>query len=226
MANDEKRTKLAKRLYPNLATWEILLWTAGWIFGVGYSIYHVYLASKRYWRYLSVHDFEPGFFAASRKDVSDNEWTIFSENLVRSTPWLILHFIGTQCFQRSQQNMIPIFHASLPLLYLTRILEIRPVILLLAQPLAVFIVAEITQLSIAVWGIAVGIIVMNDTYGIGDFKAWAFEDSTWFIKYLTHVTMFWVNSRCVSFCLDHILKEVPVEAGESRNEFITFFHEL
>ena len=47
MANDEKRTKLAKRLYPNLATWEILLWTAGWIFGVGYSIYHVYLASKR-----------------------------------------------------------------------------------------------------------------------------------------------------------------------------------
>jgi hypothetical protein len=46
MANDEKRTKLAKRLYPNLATWEILLWTAGWIFGVGYSIYHVYLASK------------------------------------------------------------------------------------------------------------------------------------------------------------------------------------
>ena len=46
---------------------------------------------------------------------------------------------GTQCFQRSQQNMIPIFHASLPLLYLTRILEIRPVILLLAQPLAVFI---------------------------------------------------------------------------------------
>lgn len=216
MANDEKRTKLAKRLYPNLATWEILLWTAGWIFGVGYSIYHVYLASKRYWRYLSVHDFEPGFFAASRKDVSDNEWTIFSENLVRSTPWLILHFIGTQCFQRSQQNMIPIFHASLPLLYLTRILEIRPVILLLAQPLAVFIVAEITQLSIAVWGIAVGIIVMNDAYGIGDFKAWAFEDSTWFIKYLTHVTMFWVNSRCVSFCLDHIWKEVPVEAGESR----------
>ena len=47
MANDEKRTKLAKRLYPNLATWEILLWTAGWIFGVGYSIYHVYLASKQ-----------------------------------------------------------------------------------------------------------------------------------------------------------------------------------
>ena len=39
MATDDKRTKLA--------IWEILLWTAGWIFGVGYSIYHVYLASKR-----------------------------------------------------------------------------------------------------------------------------------------------------------------------------------
>ena len=46
-----------------------------------------------------------------------------------------------------------------------------------------------------VWGVAMGIIVMNDSYGIGDFKKWAFEDSTWFAKYLTHVTMFWINSR-------------------------------
>ena len=46
MATDDKRTKLAKRLYSSLAIWEILLWTAGWVFGVGYSIYHVYLASK------------------------------------------------------------------------------------------------------------------------------------------------------------------------------------
>ena len=46
MTNKEKSARLAKRLYPSLATWEILLWTAGWIFAVGYSIYHVYLASK------------------------------------------------------------------------------------------------------------------------------------------------------------------------------------
>ena len=134
---------------------------------------------------MSVHDFEPGYFKASRKDISDNEWIIFSQNLVRSIPWLILHVIGTQCFQRSQhsqQTMIPIFHASLPLLYLTRILDIKPVILLLAQPIVVFLVSEITQKSIAVWGTAIAIIVMNDTYGIGDFKTWAFQDSTWFVR--------------------------------------------
>ena len=41
------------------------------------SLYNTYLFNPNriftgYWRYLSVHDFEPGFFAASRKDVSDN----------------------------------------------------------------------------------------------------------------------------------------------------------
>ena len=102
-----------------------------------------------YWRYLSVHDFEPGYFAASRKDVSDNEWTIFAENVFTLIPWLILHSIGTQCFQRSQQNMIPIFHALLPTLYLIRILDVRPVILLLAQPLAVFLVAELIPSTIS-----------------------------------------------------------------------------
>ena len=30
------------------------------------------------------------------------------------------------------------------------------------------------------------------------------------IHYLVAVTNCWVNSRCVSFCLDHIWKEVPV----------------
>ena len=28
--------------------------------------------------------------------------------------------------------------------------------------------------------------------------------------------MFWINSRCVSFCLDYIWKEVPEEVGESK----------
>lgn len=70
MTEVEKRQKLLKRLYPSLASWEILLWTSTWIFAVGYSILHVYWISRRYWRYLDQHDFEIGYFPASRKDIS------------------------------------------------------------------------------------------------------------------------------------------------------------
>ena len=52
------------------------------------------------------------------------------------------------------------------------------------------------RFSIAVWGIAIfGIVIMNDSYGIEDFEEWAFKDSTQSIYYLTHVSMFWINSR-------------------------------
>ena len=42
-----ERTKLSKRLYVNLPTWEITIWTASWIMGVGYAMYQLYYASKR-----------------------------------------------------------------------------------------------------------------------------------------------------------------------------------
>ena len=42
-----ERAKLSKRLYGNLPTWEITIWTASWIMGVGYAMYQLYYASKR-----------------------------------------------------------------------------------------------------------------------------------------------------------------------------------
>ena len=92
---------------------------------------------------LSNYGLEPGYFEASRKDNSDTVWSIFTENIISSIPWLIMHSIGTQFFQRFKQTMIPIFHTLLSTLYLITIFDVRPVILLLAQPLAVFLVAEL-----------------------------------------------------------------------------------
>ena len=45
-AFEKEKAKLGKRLYPSLATWEIMLLISTAFFGVGYAIYHVYLASK------------------------------------------------------------------------------------------------------------------------------------------------------------------------------------
>jgi hypothetical protein len=52
---------------------------------------------------LSVQDLEPGYFGSMRKDVSDSEWHVFSQNLLRSCPWLFLHLIGTQYFKKKNQ---------------------------------------------------------------------------------------------------------------------------
>ena len=43
----KNRARLSKRLYHNLPTWEISVWTGSWIFAVGYSMYHLFFASKR-----------------------------------------------------------------------------------------------------------------------------------------------------------------------------------
>ncbi len=226
MANNQelqqRKSRLEKRLYAKLATWEIVLWTSLWIFGVGYSMLHVYWASKRYWRFLYQDDFEVGFFPTSRKDISDTEWMIFSKNMLDSIPWLALHLLGTQYFQRCHQNVIPLFHTLLPLLYLTRALNSsKPVLLLLAQPLALFVTLQSIQNQLCnafpklqaflIWLVAILIIVFNDSWPIQALKEWSFEDSSWQAKYITHVTMFWINSRCVSFCLDHVWKDVPEE---------------
>ena len=98
---------------------------------------------------LSNKDFVPGFFEASSKDSSDISWTFVTESIFRLTPWMVLHSIGTQYFQRSQKTMIPIFHALIPICYLISILNVRPVIFLLAQPFAVFLVVEIIPHTIS-----------------------------------------------------------------------------
>ena len=120
------RSKLAKRLYPSLSTLEITIWTVIWLFGAGYSIYHIYIASER--RYLTTHDFEPGWGYLEAKDVSDKAWIILSQNLKQSVPWMLLNVIGTQYFQRQHQNLLPWFHLILPVLYLDLILMSDPIL--------------------------------------------------------------------------------------------------
>lgn len=48
-----KERRALRKLYPSLPTIEISVYTAIWIIGVGYSIYNVYLASRR--KYIHHH---------------------------------------------------------------------------------------------------------------------------------------------------------------------------
>ena len=217
MASDKnmdktKISKLTSKLYADLPWYEIVIWSACWIFAVFYSMYKVYLASMKYWKYMPDERFEKGFMGSYRKDVSDHEWLGFTTNLRHSLPWYFVHFIGTQIYQRYYRRFLPIFQAGLPLLFIYFELGFRPLILLLAQPLVIFCMAEVFQITIFVWGSAVAIIGLNDYTYIAALKEWAFKGETFHTYYMTHVLMFWINSRCVSFCLDHIWKDVKEES--------------
>ena len=39
--------------------------------------------------------------------LSDTVWSIFTENIISSIPWLIMHSIGTQFFQRFNGDKVP-----------------------------------------------------------------------------------------------------------------------
>ena len=210
--NKVKKLKLTSKLYANLPWYEFVIWASCWIFGVFYSMYHVHLASMKYVKLMYGQEFEKGFIGSYRKDVSDHEWSSFTTNLWHSLPWYFVHFMGTQTFQRRYRGFLPIFQAGLPLLFINFELGVRPLILLLAQPIVIFCMAEIFQSTIFVWGTAIAIIGLNDYTFIAAFIEWAFKDTTFYTRYMTHVFMFWINSRCVSFCLDHVWKEVKEES--------------
>ena len=61
---------------------------------------------KGLWRLLDEGDFEPGYITKSRKDASDSEWHTFARCFVTSMPFMILHALGTQFFQRNNQKVI------------------------------------------------------------------------------------------------------------------------
>ena len=150
---------------------------------------------------------EPGFLATTRKDISDKEWYFLTKKITELIPWLFLHLLGTQYFKRFEESRVTIFHASLSIICLVQSFGIHSVIILMVQPVVFFIIAEITQSYIVIWSVASGIIVFL-------IESIMFEDSN--SNYIIPLAMCWINSRCVSFCLDHIWKNVSMEAGETK----------
>ena len=159
----KKHQVLKDKIYSDLPTWEIFLWVCCWIFGVFYSIYQVFYMRGSLENLLP-EKFKSGIFdgskisiyLGSKKDISDDDWDLMSRTIINLSPWLIVHLIGTQILQRIQRrNILPIFHAFLPIMYLSQFLSYRQLILLVTQPLLFFVVSEIIQQFAAVWIVAV-----------------------------------------------------------------------
>ena len=79
MTKADERGRLSRRLYVSLPTWEISIWTGSWVFGVGYAIYQLFLASKRKsWIVLFKH-VTKGSQCGKEKKISFETWEIFRE---------------------------------------------------------------------------------------------------------------------------------------------------
>ena len=125
----KERARILRRLYHDLPKWEISIWTGCWMFAIGYSIYQLFNASSSEydfkkvgknnksglciyfsstledWRMLE-RELDRGYLTSSRRDTSDFEWSTISKCfLEKSLPWLCLHTIGTQFFQRQNQEV-------------------------------------------------------------------------------------------------------------------------
>ena len=57
------------------------------------------------WRLLEQQDFEQGYLTGVRQDVSDTEWFTFTKCFATTIKFIILHFIGTQFFQRQNPKV-------------------------------------------------------------------------------------------------------------------------
>ena len=210
-----KKARLSAKLYSDLSMNETSLWTACWIFGVVYSMFRFYKESQSFLDQhrsgLSNSEWEM-FLENDVLSDSDwgQEWAMYLTNLYHSVPWLLLHFVGTQFLQRLSSRGLTIFQAALPLAFVYNELGSGPLLLILAQPFALFIVAEIFGKAIFVWAGALVVIVLHS-----EFEKLVFQGNNnhTLAEYnITHVIMFWTNSRCVSFLLDHIWKEVHEES--------------
>ena len=107
---------------------------------------------------LPSQDFEDDSVMGLAKDVSDKDWTFSSQHIIQSAPWLIMHLLGTQFVRKYQQKMVPIFHASLSILYLSQFLDLWSNVLILSQLLLIFLVSEVSQMSSAIYVTAIGIL--------------------------------------------------------------------
>eukprot|EP00095_Tigriopus_kingsejongensis_P004127 maker-scaffold122_size333723-snap-gene-2.43 protein:Tk04127 transcript:maker-scaffold122_size333723-snap-gene-2.43-mRNA-1 annotation:"protein-cysteine n-palmitoyltransferase rasp" len=206
--------RLSKLIQPSLPTWEITVLTATWALGILYAIYHVYLASRRYSPILAQNnDLEAGWFGFSpwKKDTSDSEWFVFSEIMILSIPWLLIHLIGSQF----NHQVRPVFYALLGMIWASKLIGTRGLQILLFQPVATFACLQLRSAKL-IYLVCLLCIALIDYWPMNYLRVISFEPTDYKERYIGSVTYAWFNARCLSFCLDHIWDHVPTETSRMK----------
>jgi len=227
---EQMKAKLSKRLYPSLPSWEIAIWSGIWTFSCLYAIYHVYPLSRKYYSYLADYDLGTSWFGSDskyRRDFTDSEWEVFSNNMSYTLPWFVIHFIGSQFLRKSNKALLPIFNALLSLIYFLRNFGLGVAFSMLIHP-AIYFVSYLTGLKIVVWAASLGTLLSLNGLG-GPFFTFMsalihskhiHSEEGRNVQYMCHVTWAWINARCLSFCLDKIDGVVKDPDNSKLDDFI------
>ena len=220
--SQERQRRLSRLMYPSLSVFETSLLTASWIFILGYAWYLVYRVSRKYYRrfmndgYLietGLNSILPGDYYS---DYTDHEWVVFSGNLLYTIPWIVFHLVGSQLLRKTNKSLVPIFNVLLTMIYMQRVMGTKPTIWMFCQPLAMFTI-HLAGSSLLVWLCALVFLFIEKEWSgpLFHLNKYFLEGCTGTDEYVIYVTWYWVNSRCVSFCLDRIWKEVePSSKGK------------
>eukprot|EP00096_Caligus_rogercresseyi_P011085 TRINITY_DN4261_c0_g1_i2.p1 TRINITY_DN4261_c0_g1~~TRINITY_DN4261_c0_g1_i2.p1 ORF type:complete len:521 (-),score=57.10 TRINITY_DN4261_c0_g1_i2:452-2014(-) len=210
--------------YASLCSLETIFLIGSWSFGVGYSLYHLALASNRYTYKLSLTDLEPGWIFGRLVDTSDSEWTVFSEVLLSSIPWLFIHFLGTQILKkRAQTSLLCLFSLLLSLGYLFKCLGTQGTLYLLVQPLSFFALSLVCRRPLLFWGL--GIWFISGFQWVWPSRILAdhlLSSMPQVSHYIMNVTMCWINARCISYALDVSWGDAPRKEGSPWEELLNF----
>ena len=224
----DKKRRLASLIYPSLSVFETTFLTSTWIFIVLYSWYLVYLVSRKYYLHFINYGFmvktQFNQFWSHLSDQTDQEWNVFSENLLYTIPWIMLHFVGSQLLRKTNKIVVPAFNVILSMIYMGRVMGMKPTIWMFFQPLVMFLV-HLMGSSLWVWVMSFVFLfsakkISGPLYYINTFFLNECTDNE---NYVAQVTWCWVNSRCVSFCLDRIWKEVEPSSKGKIHDIVEMF---
>ncbi len=104
-------------------------------------------------------------------------------------------------------QLLQIFHLVLPIVYIGYILNPWVLGLLLIQIIVMFAVSEFCPHFLTIWTTAILFLMSHQLPILHGMPNFFLRDVTEEERHLALVAMFWMNSRCVSFCLDHLWNE-------------------
>ena len=210
---ENKVAILEHLIYPSLTFFETCFLTATWSIFLLYMWYLAYMVSqKHYTKFL-----RKGLLVKTnfnkildhQADYSDREWKVFSEALTYRIPWILIHFLFSQILRKWSKERLPLFNVIASASYLSYWFGIKPTLWLLFQPISMFVL-HLSGSSVLVWmGSFLFLFVTKPFTGpLYYMHKYSVKQATSAEHYVIIVTWYWVNSRCVSCCLDRIWKEV------------------
>lgn len=179
---------------------EILSYLLLWMFGVVYSLYHLYLAGKLFDHSSHGDDFSGNLFGHS-KDVSDYEWTSWMPFMFKKLlPWITAHVLVTEFVRWNYLKAVPLSHILVTSLFILYNFNLLSLILFVSQVLVYFVILRLRSILL-IWIFGIPFLLLS---------GFAVQELNGILKLpddlhiLLIVTGSWLHLRCKSFSLDHL----------------------